>query len=346
MNKAVCFIISVTTVALCAMAEDINPNAIENPAPSILSALEVMRLLPPDDHRYLKAALVCACGAKMQQLPDETIYYLSLAAASQILRADRDGTVLHQLGKMLFDRGDIDRSHRYLAVALENVPYSGVTGRNSQVVQSLSIIDSSYHEKLQSYTRMQYLFITFISLVIVASAVVFFLFRHSRQRRRSDNRALLLARQDIATYLRKFLELSTLSSRRLSQFCRMASRKLSANQIDSLYDIVRSGRMIEELRRDSFTLFDETFLSVYPDFVTNLNRLLLPDEHYSLQESHRLPPELRIYAFISLGITDNNVIADYCSYSLNTVYAYRAKVKSKAINRDTFDYDFLTTGTV
>lgn len=40
---------------------------------------------------------------------------------------------------------------------------------------------------------------------------------------------------------------------------------------------------------------------------------------------------LRIFALIRLGVTDIETIAKILDYTVNTVYTYKARIKSKAI---------------
>lgn len=43
-----------------------------------------------------------------------------------------------------------------------------------------------------------------------------------------------------------------------------------------------------------------------------------------------------------LGIEESARIAQILNYSLNTIYAYRNRLKARAINRDTFEADIMT----
>ena len=70
---------------------------------------------------------------------------------------------------------------------------------------------------------------------------------------------------------------------------------------------------------------------LYPDFVSEFNSLLRPEEQYILERGE-LNNELRIFALIKLGIVDMKQIADFLHYSVQTVYNYKSKVKGKAIN--------------
>ena len=89
--------------------------------------------------------------------------------------------------------------------------------------------------------------------------------------------------------------------------------------------------------REFYKKFDQAFLSTHTDFVERFNRLLKPEEQYQLESDESLPSELRIYALISLGITNSVSIAEFLHYSPQTVYNYRLKVRHKAcINEKDF----------
>lgn len=58
-----------------------------------------------------------------------------------------------------------------------------------------------------------------------------------------------------------------------------------------------------------------------------------------LREGERLNTDLRILALMRLGIDDTSRIAQMLNYSVYTIYTYRNKLKSRAVDRDTFDND-------
>ena len=45
-----------------------------------------------------------------------------------------------------------------------------------------------------------------------------------------------------------------------------------------------------------------------------------------------------------LGIEDSSRIARVLNYSLNTIYAYRNRMKARAIDRETFEKDVMNIG--
>jgi DNA-binding CsgD family transcriptional regulator len=73
--------------------------------------------------------------------------------------------------------------------------------------------------------------------------------------------------------------------------------------------------------------------------------LLLPEERFVRKQGELLNVEMRIFALIRLGITDSSKIAKFLRYSSNTIYNYRAKIKSKAsIPREEFEKTIMEIG--
>ncbi len=72
-----------------------------------------------------------------------------------------------------------------------------------------------------------------------------------------------------------------------------------------------------------------------------VNQLLREEEQIMLKKDEGLSPELRIYAFVKLGVEESTRIAQILHYSVSTIYAYRNKMRNKAINRETFEADIV-----
>ncbi len=72
---------------------------------------------------------------------------------------------------------------------------------------------------------------------------------------------------------------------------------------------------------------------------------MYPDKRISVT-GNALTTELRILAFQRLGIDDAAKVARFLGLSLNTIYTYRNKIRSRAVNRDTFDNDVMNIGII
>ena len=83
--------------------------------------------------------------------------------------------------------------------------------------------------------------------------------------------------------------------------------------------------------------FDEMFLKIFPNFVSQFNQLLRENEQIVLKEGELLNTDLRIFALMRLGITHNEVIAQILDYSVNTIYTYKTKIKNRSdLSNDCF----------
>ncbi len=122
-------------------------------------------------------------------------------------------------------------------------------------------------------------------------------------------------------------------------FRRSMLRLLKSSQYDKALQLAEDRDDEQALLKEYYKKFDETFLSVYPDFVQDFNRLLQPDQQLLPKEEGRLNTELRIYALIHLGITDSARIADILHCSVQTIYNKRMKTRNRALtSKGTFDH--------
>ncbi len=73
------------------------------------------------------------------------------------------------------------------------------------------------------------------------------------------------------------------------------------------------------------------FLRIFPNFVESFNSLFAAKDKIVLKEQGLLNTELRIFALIRMGISNNDTIAQILEYSVNTIYAYKTKIKTRAL---------------
>lgn len=144
-------------------------------------------------------------------------------------------------------------------------------------------------------------------------------------------------------YIHSFLEICTEYIQRLESFKSIVNRKIKTGQTAEILKFTSSDKGDTKELKELYKNFDKAFLNVYPHF-EKVNKLLKPDERYILKEDKTMNQELRIYALIRLGITDNNQIATFLHYTLRTVYNYRSRVKLKAYHPENFENEILEIG--
>lgn len=141
------------------------------------------------------------------------------------------------------------------------------------------------------------------------------------------------------TYMRLFMDISAAYIRKLSDYRKLVNRKIKANQTADLLKTLNTHKMEEEESQMFYNRFDKAFMEQYPGFVTELNKLLLPECQLELPTTHTLTTEIRIYALMRLGVTDSQEIATLLYYSTQTIYNYKSGMRAKAKNRETFEND-------
>lgn len=117
---------------------------------------------------------------------------------------------------------------------------------------------------------------------------------------------------------------------KLDRFRKDINRKIKANKFEEVRQLTDTSTMAQNELKEFYHNFDAIFLHVYPDFVSDFNSLLLPNEKIVLKEGELLNTELRIYALVRLGINDSVKIAEFLHCSPQTVYNNRLKCRNKA----------------
>ena len=109
-------------------------------------------------------------------------------------------------------------------------------------------------------------------------------------------------------------------------------RQIAKNKgTDALLKELRSPAEFADYK-EFYSIFDQTFLGIFPHFVEDVNALLREEVRFNVSESKKsLPTELRILATLKLGIHDSPQIASFLKCSLSTVYTYRAKLRNQAL---------------
>ena len=118
---------------------------------------------------------------------------------------------------------------------------------------------------------------------------------------------------------------------KMEELRKTVSRKLKTRQYDDLLrQAANSDELIAQEVQELYRNFDALFLSIYPDFLQDLNSLLRPEEQIAPRPDGSLNTDLRIYALVRLGINNSIQIAQFLHLSPRTVYNARMKMRAKA----------------
>ena len=298
---------------------------------------EVLSTLNENSNLFARASHALARIAQIQNNENEYIYYLTLSTIADIKSATLEVSSMQELGAKLLEKNDITRAHLYSSIALENAVRCKATMRMIQSSKAMPIIQQAHKAETDKWKQfMIYVNIAIIISVLFLLVILLFL-RHKTKRLKITQNNLQVANNIKEIYISQFLNLCSIYMEKLTQFSDTVNRKISAGKAEDLYKITKSGKFIEEQSKEFYDVFDNAFLNIYPNFIESVNALLLPDKQIELKEDEKLNTDLRILAFMKLGIEDSGRIAQMLNYSVNTIYAYRNKLKNRAIDRDNFE---------
>ena len=306
--------------------------------------LELVGRIKKDSSTYAIATHILASIALTRGDHNEYLYYLAQSAITDTRLATLEIMSPQELGGVLFETGDTRRAHEYVSVALNNAVESHASVRMMKTTELLSMVEKDHNVQIASWRTWMYAIIAVLLMCLMALGVAMAFLRRQLTRVARMRQELQDANNTKDVYISQFLSLCSIYMDKLKQFCKLANRKISAGQVDDLYKITKSGKFIEQQSAEFYTVFDDAFLHIYPTFVEQVNALLRPEEQIVLGEGEKLNSDLRILAFMRLGIDDTNRVAQILNFSVNTIYAYRNRLRNRAIDRATFEADIMKIG--
>lgn len=306
----------------------------------------VNKMKQKDSTTYAIATHILASIAITRGDRNEYLYYLTQSAISDTRQATLEVTSLQELAGVLYEMNDKRRAHEYVSVAMNNAVESRASVRMMKTTELLSMVEEDHNSQIALWRTWMYAIIAVLVISLLALIVSIIFLRRQLNRVARMKQELQDANQTKDVYISQFLSLCSIYMDKLKQFGKLVNRKISAGQVDDLYKLTKSGKFVEEQSVDFYKVFDDAFLHIYPNFVDKVNELLRPEEQIILAEGEQLNSDLRILAFMRLGIDDTNRVAQILNFSVNTIYAYRNRMRNRAINRATFESDIMSIGSL
>lgn len=286
--------------------------------------------------------------------------HLAFSALADIKGGIMENTSLRLLAMLLFNDGEVQRANHYIKKCLDDANFFNARLRNLQTSRILPIIDKAYQDDRAHQEQKQRVLLTVISILsIILFLVILFMVRqmfklsqaqkrilqinnqltdlnlHLQQanaKQKETNLSLAEANHIKEQFISNFLEICTEYIEKLEKLKFTIQLKIKAGQINEVLRMTDSNSDSSRELKELYDNFDRAFLNIYPNFIEAFNKLLRPEAYYKEAADGTLNQELRVFALIRLGITDNNRIATFLHYTLRTIYNYRSKVKAKALN--------------
>lgn len=284
--------------------------------------------------------------------PEKALWYMIIAAIADVENSVKESIALMELALEFYHREDYERSDHYIELALADANFYNARQRKPQILEVLPIIKARQVE-LSEAKRKQWFYFFFLTAALLGICLVL-IFANIRKNRELKHKEVAISRayEELAQYTRALTEADRIKDTYIGHFFQGHTRFI--NKMDKLFGQARKALAEHKLKDAQYHLkqfnarrehrklqedFDRAFLVVFPNFVAEFNQLFPPEHHFSLPEAEeRLNTELRIFALIRLGVKSNETIARALDYSVNTIYAYKTKLRNRShLDSEAFD---------
>lgn len=288
--------------------------------------------------QYTMGEIYLAAGMRQK-----AIDCLSRAAVLDLSSGNKEYQSLILLASLLFEAGEVERAFVYINCALEDMHFSNANFRNPEIMEHMPVIDQAFHAYKQKNIQLTHTFLWIAgALVILLAVSVVFLLKTLKSNKRmiatiADINARLKDHNRVLTEADK-LKLKNINTliisnaayiTRLEKYRKTVYRLVKTGQYEDALETLKSQRNNSKDINTFHEIFDEAFLSMFPDFVDSVNKLLR--EPLAMKEGMRLTPELRVLALMRLGLSSTDEIVRVLQYSSQTVYNLRSTIRALSV---------------
>jgi DNA-binding CsgD family transcriptional regulator len=267
----------------------------------------------------------------------EAISLLAQAAIADIQSSTKETSALSTLAELLYKNGDVKQAYIYIQQAMEDAIFYGARQRKAQVGSILPLIASAKVNNVDEQRKIWLLYSALITGLVILVLVFAIIISRQLKKRKIAEKALQEANKIKDEYIGYYFNINSEFLGKIEAFKKSIEMKLMTKKTDDIRFIVNSINLKKE-REELYHSFDKVFLKLFPDFVTSFNSFFKEEDKIVLKEGQLLNTELRIFALIRMGIHDTEKIARILDYSINTIYNYKARVKSKSsVPNDQFE---------
>lgn len=299
---------------------------------------------PLTDHQLALTTSTLSGVEAQKGRPDEAINLMLNAAIADIRASTKETYAIFILADMLYKKGDVRHASLCIETAIANAEFYGARQRKVQVSSVLSLIESERINAVEAQRRQLISYSIVVTALLLALGALIVVIRkqvkklQKAQRAITDahatqrliNKKLEEANKIKEEYIGYFFSLDSEFFVKLERLKRTLDQKVADRKFEDIRFIVNNIQLKKE-KEELLRSFDTVFLRIFPNFVTRFNALFKEEDQVKLKENELLNIDLRIFALIRMGITDNEKIAQILEYSVNTIYAYKTRIKNKSI---------------
>lgn len=338
-----------------------------------------LALLSPGDREY--AHVWYNVGDARNMLGDKGGFFAAMleSAIEDMKQGTKDHASLHRVARTLYEWDEVSRAAGYIQVCMEDAYFYNANLRSLQIAKTLPVVTQAYEQKNQAYISNLRTGVMVIVLLLLLCVGILVLVAVQKNKLKRMHRELCDSNDNLNQLSRKLAGVNThlnevnnalvennyIKENYVAHFIRLSSAYIEKNQKFKLEvnKLLRKGKIEDALQltlnnsadnedlAEFYQNFDEAFLSIFPHFIDDYNKLLTEEGRIVLtgrqHEQKTLTSELRVFALIRLGFSDSATIARMLRYSVNTIYNIRSKAKNKAaVPKESFEALVMKIGTL
>lgn len=281
----------------------------------------------------------------------DAIEMLIVSSISDTRACTKEALALLNLAELLYNIGELSRAYEYVKLAMDDANFYGARHRKIQVAAVFPIIEGNRLDTVEHQRKVLVgyaIAITILTILTIIFAII--IYKQFKKIKEADHRIklantnlqnanhllqqvnthLLEANKIKEEYIGYYFNINSEYLVKIEAFKQAIDNKLMLKKFDDIRFVVNNINLKKE-REELYFSFDKIFLKLFPDFVTTFNSYFPEEDQIVLKEGQLLNMELRIFALIRMGIHDNEKISKILNYSINTIYNYKARIKSKSL---------------
>ncbi|BAV07636.1 regulatory protein SusR [Filimonas lacunae] len=284
--------------------------------------------------------------------PDSAIQLLAQAAIADIQTATKETSATFILAQLLYKQGDVKNASICINSAIADAVFYNARQRKVQVSSILPLIEAEKLGLVEKQRKSLFTYAVIVTLLFVAVIVLVVVVLRQVQKIKAAQQAIVEARdkehaingrladanEKLADankikeeYIGYFFNVNAEFFNKMEKLKQSLEQKINDRRLDDIRYIVQNNINLKKEKQELLRHFDEAFLKLFPQFISEFNELFRPEDHIVLKEEELLNTDLRIFALLRMGIHDSEKVAHILQYSVNTINTYKTRIKNKSI---------------
>lgn len=311
-----------------------------------LSAIEMLELALNENPLNQKAVHCTYAIANCRKELGQMEAYLEILCETAILDfkvSNKQYSSLYNIAQYLYSQNDFRRAADYIQVTILDAIQCNYSTRIINAVDVQRIITAARLQRDRNLKTALY-----VGIFILVGFCLVAIFQYLRIKRRNRqikaiNQRVKKLNQELNSLNKCLQEEGVIKDRCLFRYMSLTAKfidniedyrhllleTLKEEGVEALKEKLRCQDYLYMQSDAFYRLFDEIFLSIFPDFINKVNSRLPDGEKYELKKDGSFPTELRILAVIRLGITKSSRIAEFLNCPQGSVYTNKNILKTK-----------------